>query len=182
MHKNYSPLLLAREYLENVKVNIIGEGIIIPLLKGFNFKEIRVIENPVEKERLKKRLRGMDVVIGGYGHEEQKDAARAASELGMPLITYPVITTILPYGISFEEIEFPSFTDSTFDTKPLQGLRGRGAEPHISNTLIRTFQVIELIKLFTGSGEPYFPPNAVELDFDPLTLDFEVKKLRLTVR
>jgi hypothetical protein len=168
MHKNYSPLLFAREYLENVKVNVIGEGIIIPLLRGFNFKEIRVIENPVEKERLKKRLKGMDVVIGGYGHEEQKDAARAASDLGMPFITYPVITTILPDGISFEEIEFPSFTDSTFDT--------------ISNTLIRTFQVIELIKLVTGIGEPYFPPNAVELDFDPLTLDFKVKRIRLTVR
>ena len=168
MHKNYSPLLLAREYLENVKVNVIGGGIIIPLLKGFNFKEIRVIENPVEKKRLKKRLKGMDVVIGGYGHEEQKDAARAASELGMPFITYPVITTILPDGISFEEIEFPLFIDSKFDT--------------ISNTLIRTFQVIELIKLFTGIGEPYFPPNALELDFDQLTLDLKVKKIRLTVR
>lgn len=168
MHKNYSPLLLAQEYLENVNVNVIGGGIIIPLLKAFNFKEIRVIENPVEKERLKKRLKGMDVVIGGYGHEEQKDAARAASELGMPFITYPVITTILPDGISFEEIEFPFFNNSKFDT--------------ISNTLIRTFQVIELLKLFTGIGEPYFPSNALELDFNQLTLDLKVKKMRLTVR
>jgi len=168
MHKNYSPFPLVREYLENVKVTVIGEGIIIPLLKSYNFREIRVIENPVEKERLKKRLGGMDVVIGGYGHEEQKDAARAASELGMPFITYPVITTILPDGISFEEIEFPSFNGSTFDT--------------ISNTLIRTFQVIELIKLVTGIGEPYFPPNALELDFDPLMLNFKVKKIRLKVR
>lgn len=168
MHKNYSPFPLVREYLENVKVNVIGGGIIIPLLKGYNFREIRVIENPVEKERLKKLLKGMDVVIGGYGHEEQKDAASAASELGMPFITYPVITTILPDGISFEEIEFPFFNDSTFDT--------------ISNTLIRTFQVIELIKLVTGIDEPFLPPNALELDFDQLTLDFKVKKIRLKVR
>jgi hypothetical protein len=94
--------------------------------------------------------------------------AIAASELGMPFITYPVITTILPDGMSFKEVEFPVSTMSMGDTIP--------------DILIRTLQVLELIKLFTGIGEPLFPPQALELVFDPPTRNFKVRKIMAKVR
>jgi len=169
LHKSdSSSLLLALEYLKSVKVTVMGGGIIISLLNSYNFQEIRVIERNFKKAYLTRRLKGVDVVMGGYRYGEQKEVAIAASELGMPFITYPLITTILPDGISFEDIKFPFGTNSVEGTIP--------------DTLIRTLQVIELIKVFTGIGEPFFPPKARGVVFDPPTLDFKVTKMMLTVR
>ena len=169
LHKrNSSSPLFALEYLKHVKVTVMGGGRIIPLLKSYNFKEIQVIERNFEKEHLTRQLKGMDAVMGGYGHGEQKEAARAASELGMPFITYPIITTILPDGISFEEIDLSFGTESMMDNS--------------SDTLIRTLQVIELIKVFTGIGDPFFPLEALELVFNPHTHDFRVTKMKLKLR
>ncbi|RZN34330.1 MAG: hypothetical protein EFT35_09530 [Methanophagales archaeon ANME-1-THS] len=164
----YSSLPLALEYLENVKVCVMGTGRFMPLLNAYTFKELRVIEKKFEPEDITRRLKGVDVVLGGYGPGEQKEVAIAASELGVPFITYPLITTILPDGISFEEVGFPGSATSRGDT--------------IAEILIRTVQVIELIKLFTGIGELVFPPEALELVIDPTTRDFDVRKIRVTVR
>lgn len=191
-----------RKYLREVTVGVIGGGIIVELLKRFNLKEVRIIESSVEKkqiyldvfynkehigtlpeysslgnthvacfsmsesvEEFKRILKGGDVLIGAANNEEQKKAAVAASELGMPFITYPIISTILPDGIKFEEIEFPS-QEVNF----------------LSNLLIRSFQVIELLKLFTGGIKPFFAPNALKVEFDMVKLDFKTKKVRLKKR
>jgi molybdopterin/thiamine biosynthesis adenylyltransferase len=87
----------------------------------------------------------------------------------MPLITWGVITTILPDGISFEEIEF---SPSLLKIKMGAAL----------NTVIRCFQVIEMIKLFTGVGEPFFPPNALAPEFDRFKLNLKMNKIKLKLK
>ncbi|MHC1636415.1 MAG: hypothetical protein ACXQTS_07380 [Candidatus Methanospirareceae archaeon] len=189
-----------REYLKKVKIRVLGGGIIVELLKRFGFKEIKVMESEIEDrliyldpfynkehintlpkyssigntcissfpmpdsvESFKRILRGGDVLIGSYSsEEEQRKAAFAASELGMPFITYPIVTTILPDGIGFEELDFPPYR-----LNPL------------SNIIIRSLQISELIKLFTGINKPFFPPNALEVEFDIAKPNFKVKKIRL---
>jgi hypothetical protein len=185
-----------------IKVSVVGGGIIVELLKRCNFKEVRVIEKKVEKEQLyldvfydkphvgtipkytslgntyistfavpdsieefKKILKGSDVVIGGYGCEDQKKAAIATVEVGLPFISCPAITTILPDGIPFEEIEFPSLrVDATL------------------NTISRCFQIIETMKLFSGVGDPFFPPNALIVEFDTLKLELKMEKIKLKIK
>lgn len=163
LHTARASLPRALEYAKNVTVCTMGSEWIVPLLAAYQFKEIRVV---AQTANVRSTLKGADVVLGGCGVSAQIEVASAASELGMPFITYPVITTLVPDGITFDELEFPPAAQKDI----------------ISETLIRTLQVIELMKLVTGLGEPFFPPRAVELLFDPLRLEFRVKKIRLKVR
>lgn len=190
------------EYLSKVKICIVGSGgILVELLKRWNFKEIRVMEGEVAPEdvrldpfydeemigavpkyassektcvstllpppsvdEFKLGLRCIDIVIGGYDEETLRLAATASRDMGIPLITWGYVTTLLPDGIPLEEIEFPEIklesVSATF------------------NVLVRALQCYEAVKLFTGVGEPVFPPEAVEVD----ALNLRLRKVRLSVK
>lgn len=190
------------EYLSKVKVCVVGKGgVIVELLKRWNFKEVRVIEGEVKPEdvrldpfydeeligavpkyassektcvstllpptsidEFKLSLRCMDVIIGSYDERTLKLAAAAARDLGIPLVTWGFVTTILPDGIPLEEIEFPEIeldnVSATF------------------NVLVRALQCYEAVKLFTGVGDLVFPPEAIEVD----ALDLRLRKVRLNVK
>ena len=95
---------------------------------------------------------------------------RAASELGVPFITYPVITTILPDGISFDEIEFPdSRTQPQTTSPPL-------------DSIARALQLVEMLKLFSGVGEPLFAPRALVLYPDAGSRDLRLKSVELRLK
>ncbi len=161
--------------LRRLKVSVMDrrEGVMVELLRSYRLKEVRAISatplsNGVSSVAglvaLKRLLSGSDVVIGGYGYEEQREVARAASELGMPFITYPVVTTILPDGIPFDELVFPA---GSYPPSPVLGL------------IARSFQMIALLRLVSGVAEPLLAPQALTLYLDPDSLDLRVEIVEL---
>ena len=151
-----------------VKACVMGGGEITELLRSYKLKDVRAIPAGLGLVELKQLLKGTDVVIGGYGYGEQREVARAASELGIPFITYPVITTILPDGISFDEIEFPD--PQTQTTSPLLDL------------IARALQLVEMLRLFSGVGEPLFAPRALVLYPDAGSRDLRLKSVELRLK
>ena len=154
--------------LRLVKACVMGGGEITELLRSYKLKDVRAIPAGLGLVELKQLLKGTDVVIGGYGYGEQREVARAASELGIPFITYPVITTILPDGISFDEIEFPDSRMQT--TSPLL------------DSIARALQLVEMLKLFSGVGEPLFAPRALVLYPDAGGRDLRLKSVELRLK
>jgi len=154
--------------LRLVKACVMGGGEITELLRSYKLKDVRAIPAGLGLVELKQLLKGTDVVIGGYGYGEQREVARAASELGIPFITYPVITTILPDGISFDEIEFPDSRMQT--TSPLLDL------------IARALQLVEMLRLFSGVGEPLFAPRALVLYPDAGSQDLRLKSVELRLK
>ncbi|MCD6203986.1 MAG: hypothetical protein J7I99_06515 [Methanophagales archaeon] len=154
--------------LRLVKACVMGGGEITELLRSYKLKDVRAIPAGLGLVELKQLLKGTDVVIGGYGYGEQREVARAASELGIPFITYPVITTILPDGISFDEIEFPDSRTQT--TSPLLDL------------IARALQLVEMLRLFSGVGEPLFAPRALVLYPDAGSQDLRLKSVELRLK
>jgi len=154
--------------LRLVKACVMGGGEITELLRSYKLKDVRAIPAGLGLVELKQLLKGTDVVIGGYGYGEQREVARAASELGIPFITYPVITTILPDGISFDEIEFPDSRMQT--TSPLL------------DSIARALQLVEMLRLFSGVGEPLFAPRALVLYPDAGSRDLRLKSVELRLK
>ncbi len=150
--------------LRLVRVSVMDGVVMLELLKSYGLKEVREI--PASAIEYKQLLRGTDVAIGGYGYEEQREVANAASELGIPFITYPVITTVLPDGIPFDELEFPA---------------GDHILSPVLNLLVRAFQMIELLKLFVV-GTPLFAPDALVVHLEPDTLDLRLERVKLSVK
>ena len=155
-----------------VKACVMGGGEITELLRCYKLKDVYEIPAGLELRELKQLLKGTDVVIGGYGYGEQREVARAASELGIPFITYPVITTILPDGITFDEIEFPDsrMQPQTQTTSPLLDL------------IARALQLVEMLRLFSGVGEPLFAPRALVLYPDAGSRDLRLKSVELRLK
>ncbi len=151
-----------------VKACVMGGGEITELLRSYKLKDVREIPAGLGLVELKQLLKGTDVVIGGYGYVEQREVARAASELGVPFITYPVITTILPDGISFDEIEFP---DSQTQTTS-----------HLLDSIARSLQLVEMLRLFSGVGELLFAPKALVLYPDAGSQDLRLKSVELRLK
>jgi len=158
--------------LRLVKACVMGGGEITELLRSYKLKDVRAIPAGLGLVELKQLLKGTDVVIGGYGYGEQREVARAASELGIPFITYPVITTILPDGITFDEIEFP---DSRMQ------LQTQTTSP-LLDSIARALQLVEMLKLFSGVGEPLFAPRALVLYPDAGSQDLRLKSVELRLK
>jgi len=154
--------------LRLVKACVMDSGEITELLRSYKLKDVRAIPAGLGLRELKQLLKGTDVVIGGYGYGEQREVARAASELGIPFITYPVITTILPDGITFDEIEFPDPQPQT--TSPLL------------DSIARALQLVEMLRLFSGVGEPLFAPRALVLYPDAGSRDLRLKSVELRLK
>ncbi|OFV68638.1 hypothetical protein DRN98_01135 [Methanosarcinales archaeon] len=117
---------------------------------------IKVRKMPDTVDEFKHELRGVDLVIGFCN---QRRAAIATRELGIPFITAGLITTFLPDGMRFEEVDIP--------------------DPIILNpsltSMMRSIQSFEAVKLLTGIGHPLFAPDAIKIDL----LNYELKRVRL---
>ena len=117
---------------------------------------IKTSEIPGTVDEFKYELRSIDVVIGFCN---QKTAAIAARELGVPFITSGLITTFPPDSMRFEDANIPD---------PIM------LNPsHTSMT--RAIQSFEAVKLLTGIGRPLFAPDAIKIDL----LNYELKRVRL---
>ncbi|AEA47298.1 hypothetical protein [Archaeoglobus veneficus] len=94
-------------------------------------------------EGLRRQLRGIDVVVA---HKHIEIAAKVAEEIGAPFIP-DIITTFLPDGISFFDVEYPSVR----------------RDP-ISYALTCSIQAGEVLRLFTGHEMPVIAPKAYIVD------------------
>ena len=95
------------------------------------------------EEELKRQLKGVDVVIA---HRHIERAAKIAEEIGAPFIPN-FVTTFLPDGVSFFDVERPHIE---FDP--------------LSYSLTCTLQAWEILKLLTGYEMPIVAPKAMIVD------------------
>ncbi len=98
---------------------------------------------PDSKKDFKRLLRGCDVVIA---HKYISIAAEIAEEIGAPFIP-DIITTFLPDGISFFEVEYPS---TSYDP--------------ISYAITCSVQAGEVLRILTGYELPILAPEAYIVD------------------
>jgi len=94
-------------------------------------------------EELRRQLKGIDVVVA---HKHIETAAKVAEEIGAPFIP-SIITTFLPDGVSFFEVEYP-----TIKRDP------------ISYAITCSVQAGEVLRLFTGHEMPVIAPKAYVVD------------------
>ena len=97
----------------------------------------------LDEEELKRQLRGVDVIIA---HKHVEASANIAERIGVPFIPN-FITTFLPDGISFFDVERPRI-----DLDPL------------SYSLTCTLQACEILRLLTGYEMPIIAPKAILVD------------------
>ena len=112
-------------------VHPIGETNIVSYPYTSNYRE------------MKKQLRGVDTVIA---HKHIEVSARIARELGVPFMPN-LITTFLPDGLSFFEVEVPKI-----EYDPL------------SYALTCSVQACEVLRLLTGYEMPTIAPDAYIVD------------------
>ena len=98
---------------------------------------------PKDYRELKRQLKGIDVIVA---HKHIATAAKIAEELGTPFIP-DIITTFLPDGVSFFEVEYP-----------------RIEHDPISYALTCSIQAGEIIRIFTGYHLPAIAPTAYIID------------------
>ena len=98
---------------------------------------------PKDYRELKRQLKGIDVIVA---HKHIATAAKIAEELGTPFIP-DIITTFLPDGVSFFEVEYP-----------------RIEHDPISYALTCSIQAGEIIRIFTGYHLPAIAPTAYIVD------------------
>lgn len=92
---------------------------------------------------MRKQLRGVDLVIA---HKYLDNCARIAEELGVPFMPN-FVTTFLPDGVSFFEVEKPKIE---FDP--------------LSYALTCSIQACEVLRLLTGYEMPVIAPKAIIVD------------------
>lgn len=98
---------------------------------------------PEDYSQLRSQLKGVDVVIA---HKHMEEGARIAEELGSPFIP-EIVTTFLPDGISFFDIDYPSVKHDP-----------------ISYGLTCSVQAGEVLRIFTGHCLPVIAPEAYVVD------------------
>ena len=113
---------------------------------------------PDDHSELRKQLKGVDLVIA---HKYIQEGAKVAEELGAPFMP-DIITTFLPDGFSFEEVEYPNV-----DYNP------------VSYALNCSFQAGEVMRVFTGYHKPVLAPEAYVIDIKAQNY---FKKIELKLR
>ncbi|HID43593.1 MAG TPA: hypothetical protein EYP30_07480 [Archaeoglobaceae archaeon] len=113
---------------------------------------------PGKHSELRKQLKGVDLVIA---HKYLDEGARVAEELGSPFMP-DFITTFLPDGLSFFEIEYPSIEHNP-----------------VSYSLTCSFQAGEVMNIFTGQNSPAIAPDAYIVD---LKAENYIRKIRLCLK
>jgi len=153
---NTDELSMKLEYLDKAKVGVVGEGILVSLLRDWGFGSVRVLQPGLYSvDEVKSHFKGIDVVIGCLN---QENVAKASEELGAFYITSDVVTTILPDGIRFDELSIPKI------------------ELNASlEVAIRAVQSLEAVKLLTGIADPIFAPDAINVDL----IDYSFKRVKL---
>jgi len=97
---------------------------------------------PEERAELKKLLRGVDMVIA---HKHISEVAKIAEEIGVPFIP-DIVTTFLPDGVKFWEVEYPKVE----------------RDP-VCYTITCGLQAAEVIKALAGY-RPVLAPEAILVD------------------
>jgi len=110
---------------------------------------------PNDHSELRKQLKGVDIIVA---HKYIPEGAKVAEELGSPFMPN-VVTTFLPDGTSFFNVEIPPIE---FDP--------------ISYSLTCSLQAGEIMKMFTGYHLPTIAPVAYTVD---VRNEFYLKKLEL---
>jgi len=113
---------------------------------------------PWDYRELKRQLKGIDVVVA---HRHMEVAARVAEELGVPFIP-DIITTFLPDGISFFDVEYPRIK----------------LDP-ISYALTCSIQAGEIMRIFTGYHLPAIAPTAYVVD---TRIENYLKRIQLRIK
>ena len=113
---------------------------------------------PEDENELRKLLRGIDVVVA---HKCIEEVAEIAERIGAPFIP-DIITTFLPDGISFFEIEYPNIK----------------RDP-ISYAITCSIQAGEIMRIFTGYHLPTIAPEAYIVD---VRSENYLKKITLKVK
>ncbi len=171
------------EYLRRVSVSVVASSeedavVAKEVLKSMRLREIRVFEASSNASRtdFKRAFIRTDAVLGGSDFQMQKISAEAASELGIPFVSWGVVTVILPDGFSFDEIEFETFLKELNALIRFDTLRG------VLNGVVRSLQSLEIFKLFAGLGEPAFAPQALVPSLSLSRFELSVKKRRLRLK
>ncbi len=99
---------------------------------------------PGNIERLKKQLKGIDMIIA---HKHIKEGAKVARDLGVPFMP-DIISTFLPDGVEYERI---LISENNLDNP-------------LTYTLTCSFQVAEVFRILTGNGVPVLAPDAMIVD------------------
>ncbi len=97
---------------------------------------------PEDRSELRKIMRGADMVIA---HKHIDEIARVAEEIGIPFVP-DIVTTFLPDGVKFWELEYPKVE----------------RDP-ISYTLTCGLQAMEVMKALAGY-RPVLAPEAILVD------------------
>lgn len=97
---------------------------------------------PEDRSELRKIMRGADMVIA---HKHIDEIARVAEEIGIPFVP-DIVTTFLPDGVKFWELEYPKVE----------------RDP-ISYTLTCGLQAMEVMKALAGY-RPLLAPEAILVD------------------
>jgi hypothetical protein len=113
---------------------------------------------PEEHMELKRQLKGVDVVIA---HRHLSAAAKVAEELGAPFMP-DIITTFLPDGLSYFDVEYPEVEHDP-----------------ISYALTCSIQAGEIMRMFTGHHLPVIAPVAYLVD---IKTQHYLKKIELRRR
>ncbi len=113
---------------------------------------------PEDEKELRKLLRGIDVVVA---HKYIEEVADVAEKLGAPFIP-DIITTFLPDGVSFFEIEYPKVK----------------RDP-VSYAITCSIQAGEVMRIFTGYHLPTIAPEAYIVD---VRSENYLKKITLRVK
>ncbi|MDI9646403.1 MAG: hypothetical protein QFX40_06895 [Archaeoglobales archaeon] len=110
---------------------------------------------PEDRNELKKLLRGSDLIVA---HKYIEEVADVAEKLGVPYVPN-FITTFLPDGVNFFEVEIPKIM---YDP--------------ISYSINCSIQAAEVFKLLTGYDLPAIAPEAYVVD---LRVEGYLKKMEL---
>ncbi len=107
--------------------------------------ETNIVSYPFTEDygEMRRQLRGVDLIIA---HRHLKASAKVADDLGVPFMPN-IITTFLPDGVSFFEVELPKI-----ELDPL------------SYSLTCSIQACEVLRLLTGYETPVIAPKALIVD------------------
>ncbi len=109
--------------------------------------ETNIVSYPFTEDygEMRRQLRGVDLIIA---HRHLKASAKVADDLGVPFMPN-IITTFLPDGVSFFEVELPRIE---FDP--------------LSYSLTCSIQACEVLRLLTGYEMPKIAPKAIIVDLE----------------
>ncbi len=113
---------------------------------------------PDDENELRKLLRGIDVIVA---HKYIEEVAEVAEKLGAPFIP-DIITTFLPDGVSFFEVEYPNVKKDP-----------------VSYAITCSIQTGEVMRIFTGYHLPTIAPEAYIVD---VRSENYLKKITLKVK